>query len=175
MNELLTHVPPTQFWLSVSNWDVQFMSARVYVCLSHPLGGRGAGGGAGVCQGHPHHGRQQICMLGRHQFMTQWGVGQIQHQQEAHCIDKLGGAFVERQTAHGKVSSYLSRGGNRGQGDQPTVEAQITLQAQGWEASATWDSCTIQEEPSKRSPLLDGAVHVPIHKWVGAQGPCQAC
>lgn len=38
-HELLTPTPPTQFWLSISNWDLRFMSARVYVCLSHPGGG----------------------------------------------------------------------------------------------------------------------------------------
>lgn len=42
-------------------------------------------------------------------------------------------------------------------------------------ASATQDSLTIQEEPSRQYPLLDGMMHVPIHKRVGVLGPCQEC
>lgn len=146
------------------------MSARVYVCISHP-----EVGGAGVCQGHQHHGRQQISVLRRHKFMTQWGVGQIQHQQEVQCIDKLGGAqasaFMERQTPHGNIKGWEE--GTRGLAHSQRHRWWVRPAAGA--ASVTQGSCATQEEPHKRSPLLDDLVQIPIHKWVGVLGLCQEC
>lgn len=140
------------------------------LCLQIPT----QAGGAGVCQGHQHHGRQQISVLRRHKFITQWGTGQIQHQQEVHCIDKLGSTqastFAERDKHHMEKSAfYYQGGGKRGEGAWPTIRAGAGA------APAHTGSCTVPGEPPKHCPPLDDTMHLSTHKWVGVLGPCQEC
>lgn len=150
MNDLPTPSPPTQFWLVVPNQDAQHVSQGL--CLQIPT----QAGVAGVCQGHQHHRCQQICALGRHKFITQWGTGQIQHQQEVHCIDKLGRA--ETNTTWKKSALYFQGRGKKGQGTHPGSRPGAGV------APAHTDPCAIPGEPCKHHTLLDDTETLSAHK-----------